>query len=83
MTPVLIEVLRAVKDLTDKRPYSPTIKEVGEHSGRSSKAAYEAIRRLEDKGLIERKVYKNRSIKLTEAGRDSLELLLIEGEEEE
>ena len=70
------DVLRAIADLTERRPYPPTIREIQSEVGASSTSvASYRIRALERMGYVNRTPRIARGIVITEAGRDLLKSL--------
>ena len=70
LSPIQKDYLRAIIKLTDEGRIPPTCRELCRVMGVSLNAVYEAIRRLEAHGCLERIPMVSRGILVTESGRD-------------
>ena len=64
-TDAQLEVLEAIQDFQKKHGFSPSIREIGDSTGRSStNAVHEILNRLQRDGFISRKAKTGRTIQV-------------------
>lgn len=64
-TDAQLEVLEAIQDFQKKHGFSPSIREIGDRTGRSStNAVHEILNRLQRDGFISRKPKTGRTIQV-------------------
>lgn len=75
LTPVKIEMLKIFYHYQQNKPYSPTMRELAEVSGKSRATVFEHCVALQESGLLSASHEKVRSLKLTDQAVELLENL--------
>jgi len=69
-TDAQLEVLEAIQDFQKKHGFSPSIREIGDRTGRSStNAVHEILNRLQRDGFISRKAKTGRTIQVIKGAK--------------
>lgn len=70
-TDAQLEILEAIQDFQKKHGFSPSIREIGDSTGRrSTNAVHEILNRLQRDGFISRKAKTGRTIQIINEGKN-------------